>query len=127
MPRKATHSQPWVRTASLILTCTGDRELALLMKRYVPEAVVPRIEQGATDEGQIAEVRDVSVLFINCIGVDLAADADGDCRVATAQGTKLMQEIQKLVTKWEGQVTSTRSPTVARSSWSLELVTDGST
>ena len=52
-----------------------DAEYAQLMKRYVPMAVVPKLEAGL--DLHIAVLLDVSVLFINCHGVTLAAGAGG--------------------------------------------------
>ena len=81
-----------------------NRDVAQLMRRYVPDAVVPKLDAGIRDV-HIAELREVSVLFINCHGVALAADgAEGSLKTVTQDGTKLMKRVQKLVTQYEGSV-----------------------
>ena len=47
-----------------------DRDLAQLMKRYVPATVTPKLEAGI--DTHIAELHMVSVLFINCHGTPRA-------------------------------------------------------
>ena len=43
---------------------------------YIPKAVWPKLDAGL--DTNIAEIREVSVLFINCHNLDLAAGPDGD-------------------------------------------------
>jgi len=81
------------------------RAVAQLMKRYVPDSIAPKIEAGfIPKEGQMAEIREVSVLFINCLGLDLVASEGYDCAAATRAGVSLMQEVQKQVARHEGAV-----------------------
>jgi len=131
-----------------------DHAVARLMKRYVPAAVVPKLDAGL--DVHIAELREVSVLFINCHGVHLAADppppngattatgtgtatgtaagaaagaavaggAAGSWDVARAQrhGMRVMREVQKDVSRWEGAVNKMLvddkgAPLIVRVAW----------
>jgi hypothetical protein len=76
--------------------------IAGLLQRYIPGAVSQKLMTGHT--GLIAELREVSVLFINTEGVDLTAEANGGVDGATTRGQNLMLEIQKNVFLHEGSI-----------------------
>ena len=50
--------------------------IARLLARYIPGAARRTLDEGG--EGDIAELHNVSVLFINCHGIELSASSDGD-------------------------------------------------
>ena len=52
------------------------RDIAVL-RRYIPAAVQPKLKAG--HDGHLAEMRDVSVLFVKCEGLNISADDRGDC------------------------------------------------
>ena len=54
--------------------------------------------------GLIAELREISVLFIAIHGVDLTAEANGGGEGASALGQALMLQIQKHVFAYEGSI-----------------------
>ena len=78
------------------------REEKELMGWYIPKAVWPKLDAGL--DTNIAEIREVSVLFINCHNLDLAAGPDGDVAAATRHGTAVMRTVQKSVARWEAAV-----------------------
>eukprot|EP00050_Salpingoeca_kvevrii_P015938 m.51303 g.51303 ORF g.51303 m.51303 type:complete len:1147 (-) comp6600_c1_seq2:545-3985(-) len=73
-----------------------------LLRRYIPAAVLPKLKHGF--DGHLAELREVSVVFVNCKGVNLAATPDGDCTKAILSGHQLMLSIQKVIYQWEGSI-----------------------
>ena len=82
------------------LECKRDH--AALMKRYVPDTVAPKLEAGI--DTHIAELHMVSVLFINCHGVHLAATPDYPLATVSQDGKRLMRMVQKCVNQHEGSV-----------------------
>ena len=96
-------------TSALQIACPPlkvSRDIAQLMRRYVPKAVAPKLEAGI--DVHIAELRQVSVLFINCHGVTLAAHPDGvsEPTLATVaeDGKRLMTMVQKVCERHEAEV-----------------------
>lgn len=77
-------------------------EIVGLLQRYIPVAVGDKLRSGHT--GLIAELREVSVLFICVEGVDLTAEANGGLEGANAAGQHLMLEIQKSVFLFQGSI-----------------------
>eukprot|EP00042_Codosiga_hollandica_P058529 m.884049 g.884049 ORF g.884049 m.884049 type:complete len:1470 (-) comp59887_c0_seq2:3899-8308(-) len=75
--------------------------LAALMKRYIPKAIIPKLDNK---ENLIAELREVSVIFVNVHGVDLVADSAGDFSQAVLVGKLLMREIQRTLYDEEGSL-----------------------
>jgi len=77
-------------------------EIVGLLQRYIPVAVGDKLRSGHT--GLIAELREVSVLFICVDGIDLTAEANGGLEGANALGQHLMLEIQKSVFLFQGSI-----------------------
>eukprot|EP00051_Salpingoeca_urceolata_P007099 m.94209 g.94209 ORF g.94209 m.94209 type:complete len:1161 (+) comp15115_c3_seq1:1094-4576(+) len=73
-----------------------------LLKRYIPNAVLPRLASG--QDGHLAEMRDVSVIFVKISGISLACDRPGAIHEAVSLGQMLMLEIQRTVYHWEGSI-----------------------
>eukprot|EP00854_Cymbomonas_tetramitiformis_P010650 gene10650-12597_t len=78
-----------------------------IVKRYIPNAYKHMMEDNwliSIPRSQIAQVRDISVIFVAVQGVTFCADDSGDCSTATASGQALMLCIQRIVFRWEGSV-----------------------
>ena len=87
------------------LTVTNTRvtkAIAQLLMRYIPGAVSRKLMAGHV--GLIAELREVSVLFIHTEGVNLTAESNGGIDEATTLGQNLMLEIQKSIFQYEGSI-----------------------
>ena len=46
------------------------------MERYIPAAIIPSLHAGHTE---LAELREISVLFVKCSGLNICADEKLDC------------------------------------------------
>jgi class 3 adenylate cyclase len=75
--------------------------VGMLMKRYIPQAILPQLE--ARHDAHLAELREVSVLFVNIHGIDLS-DPHTDLEKLINQAQMLMLEIQRTVYHWEGSI-----------------------
>ena len=73
-----------------------------LMRRYIPNAVLPRLDDG--QDGKLAELRDVSVVFATVHNLNLGPDENGDVDKAIRRGHALMLEIQRSIYRWEGSI-----------------------
>ena len=91
-----------VNTSMSLPSLKVNRDIATLMKRYVPDTVAPKLEAGI--DTHIAELHMVSVLFINCQGVHLAAGPDSPLDVVSKDGKRIMTMVQKCVAHYEGSV-----------------------
>lgn len=78
------------------------KAIAQLLMRYIPGAVSRKLMAGHV--GLIAELREVSVLFIHTEGVNLTAESNGGIDEATTLGQNLMLEIQKSIFQYEGSI-----------------------
>lgn len=78
-----------------------QRDIAVL-RRYIPAAVQPKLKAG--HDGHLAELRDVSVLFVKCEGLNISADAAGNCAGAIDSGQQLMLCVQHTVYSCEGSI-----------------------
>ena len=50
---------------------------ALTAQRYIPAAIQPALKAGHDEH--LAEMRDLSVLFVKCTGLDITSDEFGNC------------------------------------------------
>ena len=48
-----------------------------LLRRYVPRSVASNLQEGVHDDIELSELRQVSVMFINCAGLRLAPSDSG--------------------------------------------------
>eukprot|EP00042_Codosiga_hollandica_P050953 m.618782 g.618782 ORF g.618782 m.618782 type:complete len:1572 (-) comp58191_c0_seq1:134-4849(-) len=94
--------------ASLLPRLDGIAPLRLnhrhinLLKRYIPAAIQPALKAGHDEH--LAELREVSVLFVKCKGISIEASPDGSCSSALENGQHLMLTIQHAVYAWEGSI-----------------------
>ena len=49
----------------------------VLRCRYIPAAIQPALKAGHDEH--LAEIREVSVLFVKCNGISIVATEDGNC------------------------------------------------
>ena len=82
----------------------APEELLPLLRRYVPSSVAAKLHGGVRGDADLSEMRQVSVVFLNCVGLRLAPAADGDWSAARAAGQAVMACVQEEVHHAEGQV-----------------------
>ena len=81
------------------------RSLLPLLRRYVPPAVVPRLQEGIDSYYDLSEMRQVSVMFVNCVGLALYSGGGvSDAEEAVAAGQETMLLVSEEVVHMEGQV-----------------------
>tara|TARA_B110001452_G_scaffold69193_1_gene55822 strand:+ start:2527 stop:6096 length:3570 start_codon:yes stop_codon:yes gene_type:complete len=83
------------------------QELGVLVPalvQYVPHAVRGKLQQGICSNIDLSEMRSVSVMFINCMGLKVEADAAGDCSQCMQAGQTVMTSVQEVIHGQEGQV-----------------------
>lgn len=82
----------------------GDEETAMIevLRQYIPGAVISRLLDG--QEGQLAEMLQLSVVFVSITGARLHASNEADISRAGQLGQELMLRIQEVVYNWEGSV-----------------------
>lgn len=71
--------------------------------RYIPRAVIRLLDAGLS--GHLAEMREVSILFVRFDNFPLDANQlRGSTQAAVDRGNALMLHVQECVYKWEGSV-----------------------
>ena len=76
---------------------------AAILQRYCPGAIMKSLTAGEFDSESTAELRDISVLFINVTGLNLTPSGGDDGLVEAAErGQTLMLQIQKCLYAVEG-------------------------
>lgn len=85
-----------------VVTIPTNINTALLISRYIPAAVDRKLRSGY--DGLIAELREVSVLFIEVSGLDLSVEGTGDAAASHSAGQKLMLAVQKHLFLQEGSI-----------------------
>jgi hypothetical protein len=53
------------------------QRMYLAFRRYIPAAIQPALKAGHDEH--LAEIREVSVLFVKCNGISIVASEDGNC------------------------------------------------
>ena len=67
---------PPIMPQSIIKVRFRQRQINLL-KRYIPAAIQPALKAGHDEH--LAEMRDLSVLFVKCTGLNITSDEFGNC------------------------------------------------
>ena len=79
-------------------------ELLPMLRRYVPFPVATKLHEGVVRDVDLSEMRQVSVMFINCAGLRLVPSSAGDWADAQAEGQAVIMCVQEEVNHMEGQV-----------------------
>ncbi|EGD76161.1 hypothetical protein PTSG_00868 [Salpingoeca rosetta] len=77
--------------------------LGFRLSRYVPKVVRAKMDRSRKPY-DIAELRQVSVMFVKISGLSLDPDANGTCMTAVKNAQLLMTELQRVVFNYEGVV-----------------------
>ena len=70
---------------------------------FMPQFVKHRISDGLVDSAELSEIRQVSVMFINCKGLVLAA-AGGDFLTPLQAGQAVASLVQRTIYEHEGSI-----------------------
>ncbi|EDQ88063.1 uncharacterized protein MONBRDRAFT_32966 [Monosiga brevicollis MX1] len=96
-----------VDTEHVITDCTPPvlpvtTSLVPYMARYIPKVARVRLEASTAEH--IAELRTLSIVFVNIRGLRLEPSPSGDCKEAVAAGQRLMTELQRVIFNYEGVI-----------------------
>ena len=79
-------------------------ELLPMLRRYIPPPVSTKLQEGVVRDVDLSEMRQVSVMFLNCAGLRLVPSAGGDWAAARAEGQAVIMCVQEEVHHMEGQL-----------------------